>query len=133
MNELLELDRDEAVDPSPTSPQVGRGKISSARQAADALFAPKRPVSGPGVNATSTATDEHPRKPRILRAVEAPPAPVIQPTPSKQRELAGARQQISASRLAQIQVWMEYGMTVRQVAQVYGVRARDINRILETA
>lgn len=132
MNELLELDRDDAVDPSPTSPRVERDNINRARQAAEALFNQK-PASAPATQTASSATEELRRTPRILRAIEPQPVPVAEDTTSKQRELAEARREIPASHLARIQVWMEYGMTVRQVAQVYRVKARDINRILETA
>ena len=133
MNELFELDRDHAVDPSATSPRVERDNINRARQVAEALFTRKPPSSGPAAQAASRSTDEGRRKPRILKAIEAQPVPVVEATLSKNREPAGAPRQIPASHLARIQVWMEYGMTVRQVAQVYGVKARDINRILESA
>ena len=132
MNELVELDRDH-LDSFSTSPQLERENINRARQAAEALFRPKRPVSTPAARSVSPPTDEVPRKPRILRAIEVQPDRFVGAPQSEEREPAGARQQIPASHLARIQVWMEYGMTVRQVAQVYGVKARDINRILETS
>ena len=138
MNKILELDRDHAVERFPTSPQVKRENISRARQAAEALFAhkpviaPVKQTASPATQTASGPAERVPRTPRILRAIEAQPVPVIEATAPKRRELAEARQ-IPASHFARIQVWMEYGMTVRQVAQVYGVKVCDINRILETA
>src|SRR5213075_3103537 len=119
------LDRDHAVERSPTSLQVGRENVDTARQAAEALFA-QRPVNAPAAQNAPRLAESVLRTPRILRAIEAQPVPVVQATAPKRRKLAEGRQQIPACHLARIQVWMEYGMTVRQVAQVYGVKVRDI-------
>jgi len=41
--------------------------------------------------------------------------------------------EIPASQFARIRTWVKYGMTVFQVAQVYGVTVEEIERILRKA
>ena len=48
-------------------------------------------------------------------------------TPPKPRE------KIAASQLSRIRTWLKYGMTIPQVAEVYGVTVGDIERILRKA
>ena len=44
-----------------------------------------------------------------------------------------AHSTIPASQVARIRVWVKYGMTVSQVAEVFGVPAGEIERILRQA
>jgi hypothetical protein len=114
-----------------------REPINRAREAAEALFRPKRQVTQPPVSEPQPSVSESQppvdlsaRKPRILTssstvparhaAVEAPANPEP-PAPSE----------IPASQLAQIRVWVKYGMTIPQVAQIYGVAVGEIERILK--
>ena len=107
-------------------------RITRARQKAEALFTSKPPVSGPSVPASPPA-DQSLRKPRVLRTI-SPVAPVrheeletpVNPEPHTTPE-------IPASDFARIRTWVKYGMTVSQVAKVYGVVAGEIERILHQA
>lgn len=108
-----------------------RQRIDSARQAAEALFTSKPPVSAPSVADTAPA-DQAARKPRVLRIIspeparhqepETPDAPEPSPTPS-----------VPASQVARIRTWVRYGLTVHQVAKVYGVPIGEIERVLRHA
>jgi len=81
-----------------------REQINRARQAAEALFTAKSPVSVPSVQ--DTAADQSSRKPRVLRVTSPPPtgieevkAPVsLEPTRS-----------IPPAHFARIRTWMRYG------------------------
>jgi hypothetical protein len=106
-----------------------REQITKARQAAETLFASKPPVSAPPVGDTAPA-DQSARKPRVLRIIsparheelETPVDPEPHTTPA-----------IPAADFARIRTWVKYGMTVPQVAKVYGVVAGEIERILRQA
>jgi hypothetical protein len=108
-----------------------REQITRARQAAEALFRSKPPVSGPSVPASAPA-DQSARKPRVLQIIspvsvrheerETPAAP----EPHTMRE-------IPRSQFVRIGTLVKYGMTVAQVAKVYGVDAGEIARILRQA
>ena len=108
-------------------------EINTARQVAEALFAPKRRVAEPAAPATASTADQTTRKPRILSAVR------VQPTPVKSAEVTGDRTppkpvaKIPASHLGRIRAWLRYGMTKAQVAEVYRVTAGDIERMLQKA
>src|SRR5262249_23616269 len=101
-----------------------RKPITNARQAAEALFAPKRLNSDP----------RRPPKagtPRVLPALKST-------TTIRQETAAGAppvveqpaSPEISAKVARRIQTLVKYGMTVAQVAGVYGVPVETIARIL---
>src|ERR1700732_4145871 len=103
--------------------------MTSARQAAEALFTPKRQVTEQPVPDSVPPAEPSARKPRILSAL--PPAPVRReqgeaPTISEERMTT----EIPRSQFARIRVWAEYGMTAAQVAAVYGVAVGVIERIL---
>jgi hypothetical protein len=89
-----------------------RERRARARLAAEALFKSKPPVSISPIPETAAASQAA-RKPRVLQVVSAPPPP-----------------EIPRSQFVRIQTWVKYGMTVAQVAQVYGVAAGDIERVL---
>ena len=105
-----------------------REPITSARKAAEALFAPKsederQPLSDPGEPIAA-------RKPRVLPAlspasirqetVDVTPAPKHLATPVE----------IPAKRSARVRTLVKYGMTVAQVAEAYGVPVETIARVL---
>jgi hypothetical protein len=108
-----------------------RERISKARQAAEALFTLKSPVNGSS-DRDSPPAAQSARKPRVLAI--APVAsvrhgdietPVI-PEPQATREIA-------RSQFARIRTLVKYGMTVAQVAGVYGTAVGEIERILPKA
>jgi hypothetical protein len=108
-----------------------RERITRARQAAEALFTSKPPVGGPSLP-DSPPADQSARKPRVLAIAPAAPvrlekieAPVVlelQPTRAMPRAQFG-----------RIRTLVKYGMTVSQVAEVYGAAVDDIERILRKA
>ena len=106
-----------------------RERMTSARQAAEALFTPKRQVTEQPVPDSVPPAEPSARKPRILRAL--PPAPVR----GKQGEASAISEdrmttEIPRSQFARIRAWVKYGMTAAQVAEVYGVAVGVIERIL---
>ena len=108
-----------------------RERITRARQAAEALFTPRRQVAEPSAS-DSLPADQSVRKPRVLGIsslapvrldeVKAPVAPEPETTP-----------EIPRSKFARIRSLIKYGMTVSEVAKVYGVAVDDIERILRRA
>jgi hypothetical protein len=91
----------------------GHDDLNRARQAAEALFTPKRPiVDSARPEATGTAEqDQH--KPRILSAVGVIQR-VIQPAHAStmqrlKHETRRPRKRVPASHLERIQTWVEYG------------------------
>jgi hypothetical protein len=70
--------------------------------------------------------------PRVLETSRPAPArreAVVPPTGPK----PPAGGDIPASQLARIRAWVKYGMTVAQVAEVYGVSVGEIERVLGKA
>ncbi|MGH7114616.1 MAG: hypothetical protein ACREE9_08990 [Stellaceae bacterium] len=105
-----------------------RERITRARQAAEALFTPKRPVSMPSIPDTPPA-DQSPRKPRVLGIVPAAPVHVEEvESPARLEQQTPCA--IPRSQFARIRTWVKYGMTVAQVAEVYGIARGDVERIL---
>jgi hypothetical protein len=111
-----------------------RERITRARQAAEALFTSKPPVSEPSVPEFPTPTDQSARKPRVLRII-SPAAPVrhhekvkspVGPEPPSMRA-------IPRSEFARIRAWVKYGMMASEVAQVYGTDVGGIERIIRQA
>jgi len=98
-----------------------RERKARARQAAEALFAPRpapsaKPVDQlaqrPHVSPTASPPAQH-------EAIRAPTSP---PLPSPKA--------IPAGDLLRIRTWMKYGMTIAQVAAVYGVDVGETERAL---
>jgi hypothetical protein len=109
-----------------------RDQITGARQAAEALFRSKQPVSGPSVPASAPA-DQSARKPRVLQII----SPAV-PVRHEERETPAAPEpqtmrKIPRSQFVRIRTLVKYGMTIAQVAKVYGVDAGEIARILRQA
>jgi hypothetical protein len=107
-------------------------QVIRAREAAEALFKPKPQVSAPPAAETAPPAEPAVRKPRVLGIL--PPTEVdheaapIAPTPPAPRSTP---QTIPAKHLSRIRTWLRYGMTVPQVAALYGVAASDIERALQ--
>jgi hypothetical protein len=106
-----------------------RERITSARQAAEALFTPKPQPVEPSVSEPVPSAERPARKPRVLS--------ILSPAPVRNEELAApvdpeprTTRQIPRSEHARIRTWVKYGMTVPQVAEVYGVAVGVIERIL---
>jgi hypothetical protein len=115
----------------PLSPREDeRERITRARRAAEALFTTKRQVTKlSSVSDSLLSVDQSPREPRVLKAL--PPAPVRHeegPAPVKSQERITS--EIPTSQFARIRAWVKYGMSVAQVAGVYGVAADVIERIV---
>jgi hypothetical protein len=109
-----------------------RERITRARQAAEALFTAKPPVSEPSV-LDSAPGHQSARKPRVLRIVsQAAPVGHEQLETPVSREPQMPRQ-IPRSQFARIRTLVKYGMTVDQVAEVYGVPIDEIARVLREA
>jgi hypothetical protein len=113
----------------------------SAREAAEALFKPQKQTPESESHDTQTepaATVDHRavREPRILPIPQAQPArEPEQPTVSKPRKtrrpspaLNGG--QIPKSECGRIRALVTYGMTIVQVAEVYGVAESEIERVV---
>lgn len=117
--------------------QSDQADVYSARKAAEALFAPKRPIADlPKPNGSGSAELDN-RKPRILSVVrEQPPAmPAVPREPSKpalvQHKTRRRSKRVPASQLTRLRSWVKYGMTAHQAADVYGVSVSEIERILQ--
>jgi len=109
-----------------------RERITRARQAAEALFAPKRQATEQSVSDSTPSADQSARKPRVLRIS------AVTPVGHEQVEARGSSEQqttpeIPRSQFARIRALVKYGMTVPQVAEVYRVAVGEIARILRKA
>lgn len=109
-----------------------RERITSARRAAEALFTPKRQPDEPSVSDPVPSVERPARKPRVLA--------ILSPAPVRNKEVAApvnpeprTTRQIPRSHHARIRTWVNYGMTIPQVAEVYGVAVGVVERILRRA
>ena len=108
-----------------------RERALRARQAAEALFASKPPVAVPQT-ATATTAGEISRQPRVLPVIR----PIARRDDRSKAPIAVDLETMSAipkSDFARIRTWLKYGMTVRQVADLYGVSADQLERALQNA
>jgi len=96
-----------------------------ARQAAEALFT-KPQVGMPSVSQVGPTAA---RKLRVLPMI-SPLVPVLPDESQTAIALSPPAVEIPRSQLARIRAWVKYGMTIAQVAQVYGVAVAEIERIL---
>jgi hypothetical protein len=108
-----------------------RQQITRAREAAEALFRPKRQLIEPSVSETPPAAASSARKPRVLTIASPAPVHVEREAP------VSAKQQmtpeIRRSKFDRVRTWVKYGMTASQVAEVYGVAVGEVERILRKA
>ena len=110
-----------------------RRRLTSAHQAAEALFKPKRQIPEQSIREGAAPAAESVRKPRVLAIL--PTAPVIRH--EEPEAPIGPEQQvtpeIARAQFERIRTWVRYGMTARQVAEVYGVAVGEIERIVRKA
>jgi hypothetical protein len=109
-----------------------RERITRARQAAEALFTPKRQVTEQSISDSLPSADLSARKPRVLGISAVAPVgheEVEAPNGSEQQTMP----EIPRSQFARIRALVKYGMTVSQVAEVYKVAVGEIARILRKA
>jgi hypothetical protein len=106
-----------------------RERIARARQAAEAVFAPKSPLAGRAVSEEEAPTGPPVRKPRVLAVL--PPAPVRrEPVAPPVRHAPRIARGVPRSEHARIRAWVEYGMTAAEVAEVCGTTIGEIEHIL---
>lgn len=107
--------------------QLAQGQSLHAREAAEALFKPKQSVKPPQATAAPNRTsDQH--KPRILAALPEGAAFKQAPagaSPGKIKPL------VLELEIPKIRTWIRYGMTLAQVAHVYGISAAEVKRALD--
>jgi hypothetical protein len=104
-----------------------RDPIITARQAAEALFAQRPDVTEQAVSNPAQPSNAH--KPQILPALA--PAPVRRdPTYAVKASAPPPVLRIPARKSARIRTLVKYGMTVGQVAEVYGMPVETVERLL---
>jgi hypothetical protein len=132
MTEIHHPDRSDYADSTfGRSNRNHREDINRARQAAEALFAPRHWVAEPAAPVPVASTGQTPRKPRILSAVPVQPTCLQAIEPSVEVVSPKKREKIPAAHFARIRTWLKHGMTVPQVADVYGVTIGEIEIILQ--
>ena len=107
-----------------------RERITRARKAAEALFTSKTPVTKPSVPETASA-DLPQRKPRILRIISPPAIRLEEVKASVSCPDPQAKRAIPRSHFPRIRTWLKYGMTISQVAEIYGADIAEIEQILD--
>jgi hypothetical protein len=108
--------------------------MNRARQAAEALFAPRRQVTEPTAPVPVASTDQTIRKPRILSAVPAKPVPAEPVSTSLKVASPNKREKIiPRTHFARIRALVKYGMNISQVAELYGVPIGEIESMLKKA
>ena len=131
-------------------PHYDREQVKRVREAAEALFKPKpqagraeTPFAAPSASASSE--QPAPRTPRVIAIPSMTPVrdqkvqtPAIQKrTMAKPKPQSGVSKRrapkIPASEFARIQTLAEYGMTLKQLAENYGVSVGEIERIVGLA
>lgn len=108
-----------------------REQSTNARQAAEALFAPKPQRVEPTIREAARA-GEVVRKPRVLEVAAAVPVPPEEPA-APTCAVPSREPVIPAAHVVRIRAWLKYGMTAVEVAEMYGVAAGEIERVLRSA
>jgi hypothetical protein len=117
-----------------------RAQVTKAREAAEALFRPNKIERTEAPTSTSMAASptEHPA-PRVPRIIPMPSTmPVTEgivarstdPRPKSRREVIRRRAEVPASQHDRVRALAGYGMTVDEVAELYGVQVGVIERIV---
>jgi hypothetical protein len=94
------------------------------------LFAPKKRDAEPAVRAI---------RPAIAQPAPQPPEPwPVDREPPHQPATAlsgrtSANPEVPSAHFTRIRTWLKYGMTVEEVANVYGVEVGEIERMLRKA
>jgi hypothetical protein len=127
------------LPPASQNPHLDRDHLKAAREAAEALFKPKAPPAKAEPStpqATPSATDlPAVRKPRIFAIPErkAPAGELPKPIAKARSKPSKVRQKrIPRSAHRRVRVLVEYGMTVEQVSELYGVSVSFIAAIVES-
>jgi hypothetical protein len=87
-----------------------REENTSARQAAEALFAPKPQRVEPSIRETAPAGEAPVRKPRVLAVAAATPVPHDAPEAPTRAE-PPRKPVIPAAHVARIRAWLKYDLT----------------------
>ena len=101
-----------------------RERITRAHQAAEALFASKPPINEPAAPDSANQS--------VLAISPTVPVRHDELGTSVNRE-PQTKHGIARSQFARIRALIKYGMTVSQVAEVYGAAVGEIERILRKA
>lgn len=118
-----------------------REKTTRARRAAEDLFKPahhdtaaEAPVSA---SDSAVPADQQPRRqPRVFAVpprvpVSVEPEPPNEPEPMRRKPVARDRSgPVLPSQIGRIRALTSYGMTRAQVAELYGVRVDEIERVV---
>jgi hypothetical protein len=120
-----------------------RPEVQTARQAAEALFRPNPQVAPvempmpPETTPSPSTEPTAPRKPRIFSTapVTAPPAkepevPVSSTVTQRHSDIRPKAQKIPKSAHGRIRTLVMYGMTIEDVADLYGVAVSAIALIV---
>jgi hypothetical protein len=113
------------------NPAEASEPISKAREAAEALFRPKQQMAVNRSNGPASAESEIHRKPRIIpMSPVEPPREVATKPRARRREIGSRIRKIPKSDYGRVRALASYGMTLEQVAALYGVPATQIERIV---
>jgi hypothetical protein len=106
--------------------------VNKAREAAEALFRPKQQLAVDPSSGPASASDIQ-RKPRIipLEAPEPHREAIVKPS-TPPRKIASGIHKIPTSEYGRVRALAGHGMTIEQVAALYGVLATIIERIVAT-
>jgi hypothetical protein len=99
-----------------------------ARQAAEALFAPKQRAAEPEA---VTSPDQTTRKPRILSAAPAKPVQLEPASVAPNPESSDRRGKIPAAHLDRVRTWLKYGMNISQIAELYAMTPEEVQSALK--
>ena len=105
-----------------------RDRARQARQAAEALFAPKSQVIEKPTPSIRPAYEDRSTIAGTLR-----PATIVRQQSvreSENRKPEPNRRQIPPAHVPRIRTWLRYGMRIAEVAEVYGVEVSEVERVL---
>jgi len=106
-----------------------RQRDTRASEAAEALFAPKRAV--PKTLAAESLVPASPPA-RTTRLAYSQPSARAEKSEPETAPASSIIQAISDPQLPRIRTWLKFGMKLRQVAQLIGVDAKEIEHMLRT-
>lgn len=113
------------------TPAAASEPISKAREAAEALFRPKQQLAVDPSNGPASAESEIQRTPRIIPIPAAEPHREAIAKPRTPRRETGSRiHKIPKSEYGRVRALASYGMTLDQVAALYGVPAKNVEPIV---
>jgi hypothetical protein len=119
-----------------------RERIDRARQQAESLFRPKPATpstNGAKVNGASPTDIQRPRQPRVFRIPPVVPMAgakaEVRATehPAPPQAARRTTRRIPASQFGRVRALADYGMTRKQVAELYDVGVEEVDRILSRA